>query len=105
MLKENENIQLSGEEAIEILKQIEFILISLRNIARYYYDGKNSNEINRTQYEKQTTKFIDNNHITYKLADIRAKIANKFNTQLGDDDMDDIERELLRLTFWTKLED
>jgi len=89
MLEENEKINLTGEEAITILSEVEYILISLRNIARYYY-------------HKETTNFIDKNNVTHRLALIRRVVSEKFNDELGDDDMDDIERELEKLQCWEK---
>ena len=104
MLEENKKITLTGEEAITILSEVEYILISLRNIARYYCH-KESGEITdseKNKYYKETTNFIDENNITHRLALIRRVVSEKFEDELGDDDMDDIERELEKLRCWTK---
>lgn len=53
-------------------------------------------------YFKETTEFIDNNNITHRLAKIRKIITEKFNDALGNDDMDDIEREMVKIKFWEK---
>lgn len=101
-LKENENISLSGEEAVKILTDVEYILISLREIARHYYDnvdGEITSE-HRASYCEETTRFIDENEITKKLANIRRMISEKFNLAPGDDEMDDIERELENIPYW-----
>ncbi|WP_442801307.1 hypothetical protein [Serratia rubidaea] len=102
LLKDNEEISLSGQEAVDILVDIEYVLISLRDIARYYYDEA-SGDISierRKLYCEETTKFIDENEITNKLAKIREVITNKFNLDLGEDDMDDIERALEGVNYW-----
>lgn len=102
LLKENEVISLSGEEAVKILTDVECILISLRDIARHYYDnvdGEITSE-HRASYCEETTKFIDENEITKKLANIRRVISEKFNPEPGDDEMDDIERELVKIHYW-----
>ena len=104
MLEENEKINLTGEEAITILSEVEYILISLRNIARYYYH-KEYGEVTdseKNQYYQETTNFIDKNNVTHRLALIRRVVSEKFNDELGDDDMDDIERELEKLQCWEK---
>ncbi|HCD3992007.1 TPA: hypothetical protein NBP30_004536, partial [Escherichia coli] len=51
---------------------------------------------------KETTKFIDDKNITHRLAEIRRVITENFNTDLGDDDMDDIEREIEKIKCWEK---
>ncbi|WP_315315143.1 hypothetical protein [Pantoea vagans] len=104
MLEENEKITLTGEEAITILSEVEYILISLRNIARYYYHKENGEvtDSEKNQYYQETTNFIDKNNVTHRLALIRRVVSEKFNDELGDDDMDDIERELEKLQCWEK---
>lgn len=96
MMKENEQISLSGNEAIEILKEINLMLISLHNMGSHYMD-KDTKE-----YEKETTRFIDEWKVTHRLAKIRGILSEKFDNTLGDDDMDDIERAMEDLKYWEK---
>lgn len=102
LLKENEEISLSGDEAIKILTDVEYIFISLRDIARHYYDNVDGDitSEHRASYCEETTRFIDENEITKKLANIRRVISEKFNLKPGDDEMDDIERELENIRYW-----
>lgn len=104
MNKDNEHIELTGDEALSILREINYLLISLRDIARYYYHSQNGIDItnNDIDYCKETTGFIDRNKITHRLAYIRMIITKKFNTDLGEDDMDDIEREMEKIKYWEK---
>ena len=92
MLKENETIKLTGEEAVNIIKEVNYLLISLGNIAHYYYSEPVISDDKRLEYESETTKFIDKNKVTHRLAEIRRILSSKFDNSLGDDDMDDIER-------------
>ena len=96
MIKENEKIVLSGDEAIEILKEIEIILISLHDMGSYYMN-KDTRE-----YEKETTRFIDEWKVTHRLARIRERLSEKLDNTLGDDDMDDLERAMEKLRYWEK---
>lgn len=96
MIKENEKIVLSGDEAIEILKEIEIILISLHDMGSYYMN-KDTRE-----YEKETTRFIDEWKVTHRLARIRGVLSEKLDNTLGDDDMDDLERAMEKLKYWEK---
>ncbi|MEZ2586403.1 hypothetical protein AB2B46_04505 [Kluyvera intermedia] len=104
MHKDNENIELTGEEALSVLSEINYLLISLRDIARYYHHSQNESDIvnNEIEYCKETTGFIDRNKITHRLAHIRMIITEKFNIELGDDYMDDIEREMEKIKYWEK---
>ncbi|KTT48323.1 hypothetical protein SB11R_15545 [Pseudomonas oryzihabitans] len=94
MLEQNKTICIPGEEALEVLKEIEFILISLHKIGSYY------SEKDKENYEKATAEFIDKKKVTTRLANIRRIITEKFDTSLGDDDMDDIERHIDGMEFW-----
>lgn len=96
MMKENEQIVLSGDETIEVLKEINLILISLHDMGSYYM-GKDIQE-----YEKETTRFIDECKVTHRLAKIRGILSKKFDSTLGDDDMDDLERAMEGLNYWGK---
>lgn len=104
MLNDNEKITLSGLEVIDILSEVEYVLISLRNISRYYCadsSGAISDE-DKLKYYEVTSNFIDDDKVTHRLAKIRKIISEKFNDDLGDDDMDDIEREMEKLEYWMK---
>ncbi|WP_454054448.1 hypothetical protein [Clostridium sp. Marseille-Q7071] len=96
MIKENEKIVLSGDEAIEILKEIDVILISLHDMGSYYMD-KDTRE-----YEKETTRFIDEWKVPHRLARIRGILSEKFDNTLRDDEMDDLERAMEKLKYWEK---
>ena len=97
-----ENIVLTKKEAIDVLKQIEFILISLHKIGSAYAkpiaDQLTNDEY--ASYCKSTTEFIDNSDIMGKLSFIRSIISDKFNGELGNDDMDDIERAMQDIVYW-----
>lgn len=96
MMEGNKKIILTGNEAIEILKEIEVILISLHDMGSYYMD-KDTKE-----YEKETTRFIDEGKVTHRLARVRKILSEKFDDTLGDDDMDDLERAMESLKYWEK---
>lgn len=96
MLEKNEKITLSGQEALEALKEIEFILISLHKMGSFYAEKPGAIE----EYRKATTDFIDNGSITQRLTKVRAIISRHFDDSLGDDEMDDIERYFSDLVFW-----
>jgi hypothetical protein len=96
MLEQNEKIVLTGTEALDVLKEIEFILISLHKMGSFYAEKPGALE----EYRKATTDFIDDCAVTQRLAKVRGIISLHFDDTLGDDDMDDIERHLSDLQLW-----
>lgn len=100
MLDANKKICLTGDEVIDVLKEINFILISLHQMGSYYADDYAAN--NTAEYEKETTKFIDDCKVTGRLAKVRSILSSKFDTSLGEDDMDDLERAMEDLQYWSK---
>jgi len=97
MLEANKKLVYTGDEVLSVLKEIEFILISLHKIGSYYTETlPNSYE----EYAKETTNFIDNNNVCDRLANVRKVLSRKFNNDLGVDDMSDIERALENIDFW-----
>lgn len=103
MMRENEQIIISGAELIEVLKEINTILISLHKMGSCYGERFIEDENKyRKEYEKETTRFIDESKITNRLAKIRSILSEKFNNTLGDDDMDDLERAMESLRYWEK---
>lgn len=103
LLPANRRIVLSGEDALRILREIEFLLISLNNIGRHYYpdgDDDGADDQRRAQYCAETTRFIDAQQATTRLALMRRILSAPFDTSLGGDEMDDIERAVAALPLW-----
>ncbi|WP_075123128.1 hypothetical protein [Burkholderia paludis] len=102
MLKSNEKIEMSGEEALSILCELEYLLISLRNIGMYYHEPDRISGNDNFGYCVETTRFIDENKVTQKLAKLREVISAKFDNSLGVDDMGDIERAVENIKVWER---
>jgi hypothetical protein len=96
MLEQNQKIVLTGEDALDALKEIEYILISLHKMGSFYAEKPGALD----EYRKATTDFIDNCAITQRLSKIRTIISKSFDETLGNDDLDDIERHFSDLKFW-----
>lgn len=104
MLKTNEQINMSGTELIECLKEIEIIMTSLHKMGSYYAVNYHEGTLNpdHKEYARETTRFIDEWQVTHRLAKIRGMLLNQFDNALGDDDMDDIERAMEGLKYWNR---
>ncbi|WWG65658.1 hypothetical protein VRB21_21600 [Pseudomonas poae] len=88
MLEQNQKIVLTGKEALDVLKEIEYILISLHKMGSFYAEKPGALE----EYRKATTDFIDDCAVTQRLSKVRTIISQHFDDSLGDDELDDIER-------------
>ncbi|MCR5166271.1 MAG: hypothetical protein K6C13_03510 [Oscillospiraceae bacterium] len=95
----NKKIIYNGEDIVNVLKEIEYILISLHDMGSYYADGINAK---RDEYEKETTAFIDNSLVCNRLAGIRKKLSEKMDLSVGEDDMDDLERACQDIDYWSR---
>jgi len=102
MLKSSKKIEFSGAEALSMLCDLEYLLISLRNIGTYYHEPSRVFGDGSLEYCVETTRFIDESKVTQKLAKLREIISAKFDSSLGDDGMDDIEREVENIKVWGK---
>lgn len=102
MLKENEEIKFNGLEVIGIIKDINYMLISLNKIANYYYNSPKVSDEKILAYKLETADFIDRNEICTRLANIRKVLSEKFSDELGVDDMDDIERATEDTIYWER---
>ncbi|SFS29064.1 hypothetical protein [Pseudomonas sp. NFACC42-2] len=96
MLEQNQKIVLTGKEALDALKEIEYILISLHKMGSFYAEKPGALE----EYRKATTDFIDDCAVTQRLSKVRTIISQHFDDSLGDDELDDIERHFSDLKFW-----
>ena len=106
LLPANRRIVLSGEDALRILREIEFLLQSLHHIGRHYYpdgDDDGADALRRAQYCAETTRFIDEEQATTRLALMRSIMSAPFDATLGADHMDDIERAVEALPLWRAL--
>jgi hypothetical protein len=94
VLNSNKKIIIPGETLLEALAEVEFILISLHKMGSHYQDKPTE------EYYRATTNFIDDEKITQRLAKIRRILSERFDTTLGVDDMDDLERRMQNINFW-----
>jgi hypothetical protein len=98
---------LSGEDALEALKGVVYILIALRDIGHYYYLRPNFSPTQNTkiEYALETSKLIDNNGVCCRLAKIHPILSRTFDDELCDVEMDDIESAVQDLQYWRQLGD
>lgn len=94
----NQRIEIAGEDAVRVLREIELVLISLHKIGSFYAVA---DEAEKEHYDRETTRFIDEWKVTARLADARGVLSRYFDSTLGEDDMDDLEREMESVDYWS----
>ncbi|MGC5699158.1 hypothetical protein J4P02_03025 [Pseudomonas sp. NFXW11] len=94
MRDSNLRISLSGEQALEALAELEFMLLSLHRMGSHYQGRPVAD------YQRATTEFIDQQGVTQRLAKVRRILSEPFDRRLGADDMDDIERHVQGIELW-----
>ncbi|WP_110993316.1 hypothetical protein [Pseudomonas sichuanensis] len=99
---ENEEISLSRKDVDAILREIEFILVSLGRLNRHYESESVADLAECEDYYAAITKFFDCERVTDRLAKMRMIISSRFDDTLGDDDMDDLERVLDKIELWER---
>lgn len=80
-------------------------MTSLNKIAEHYYDNdeySQSEKQTELDYSLETTRFINQNKVTRRLSKIKRMVSEKFDSELGRDELDDIEREVALLKYWEK---
>jgi len=102
MLKNNEEITLTGKEAIEILKSLDYFVISLNQMARFYSEFDSEIDDRDCKFKREVGHFIIKNKIPNILLKSREILLGKFDNELGDDDMGDIERAIENTQYWEK---
>jgi len=93
---------MEGADLVRALQEVEMLLASLHKIGSYYATpvGVEPSPESIREYERETTRFVDEWKVTSRLAAIRNLLSKPFDTTLGDDDMDDLERAMQDLDCW-----
>jgi hypothetical protein len=78
MRSENEEIFLSKKDVGAILRELEFILVSLGRLNRHYERELIADLAECEGYCAAVTKFVDAERVTDRLAKMRMIISSKF---------------------------
>ncbi|MCP3944982.1 MAG: hypothetical protein GY710_26375 [Desulfobacteraceae bacterium] len=101
LFPKNKRIEIDGEDLVQVLREIELLLLSLHKIGSYYTIA---DDVEKANYEKETTRFIDEWKVTARLSEVRTLLSKHFDLTLADDDMDDLERAMQSLNYWSNPE-
>lgn len=95
---DGEKVVYEKREIVEILRYLNQIVVSLDRIGSSYCDCKSEEE-----YHALSSNFLDDWKVLHKLAKARSVLSEPFSYELGEDDMDELERELQDLQYWSRL--
>jgi hypothetical protein len=88
----------SRSTILEALRVINEFVVSIDQLDRIAYDhGKEA-------WEHEVIRFLFSHEIDKKMARVRQSLSEPFSTELGPDDMDELERELADVPSWTYAE-
>ena len=98
---EDETVTYKRRDIINILRDLEMIVVSLDRIgsaeAELLEMGKPEHEVNSI-----LSDWFDDWDVFRKLALARRILDEAFSRELGDDDMDELEREFQDLQYWSR---
>ncbi len=92
----DEKVSYRRKDIIKILADLNMMVVSLDRIGSYYSDCKTVEE-----YHALSSNFLDDWKVFCKLASARKILDSAFSRELGDDDMDELEREFQDLQYWS----
>lgn len=93
---EDEIVSYKKKDIIEVLRYLNLVVVSLDRIGSHYSDCKTIEE-----YHALSSNFIDEWKILPKLSKARRILDEAFSHKLGEDDMDELEREFQDLQYWS----
>lgn len=89
-----ENITYSRSDIVQVLRDLNILVVSLDRI------GSFSHDLSRSEAAALLGDFFDAWDVGRRLARTRRILSKPFSTELGDDDMDELEREFEGLPHW-----
>ena len=95
-MTQNQKVCYRRKDIIKILADLNVLVVSLDRIGSYYSECKSKEE-----YQALSSNFLDEWKILPKLASARKILDSAFSSELGEDDMDELEREFQDLQYWS----
>jgi hypothetical protein len=103
MPTKNGLVKFTGSELMDVLSELEYMLISLRNIGDYYYMGSfQPDEKTPLAYALETTRFLDESNIDQRLDKIKHILLQPMIREPGTNNARKLKRNLKRIDCWQK---
>jgi len=88
-------IEYNESDIVSILKDINEFVVSLDQMDSVYH------EFGTQAWKDEMIDYLVTKKVFDRLANVRATLSMPFPTDLGDDDMDFLEREMEDVNYWT----
>ena len=82
-------------DILKILRHLEEMVVSLDRI------GSAHNDLPKNIWEKALVDYVCDSKLAYRLAESRKILSSQFSDEIGDDDMDELEREMQDIKHWS----
>ena len=96
---EEETVTYRKKDIINILRDLNMIVVSLDRIGSEY--SEHSRRKSDEELNALLADFIFEWNVPEKIANARKVLDEAFSRELGDDDMDELEREFQDLQYWS----
>ena len=87
---------ISRDDLVAALRNLEAIVVSLDRI------GSCASEMGDDEYKNVLVSFLDEWRVFARLSEARRILSEPFGNELGNDGMDELERELEGVRVWQK---
>lgn len=94
-MRPEEMVMIRRADLMAILRDLNMIVVSLDRI------GSCVPETGRDANDRLLLEFLDKWDVWKKLSEIRTKLSEVFSTELGEDGMDELEREMQDVPYWS----
>lgn len=101
---DKKRVYIASEKLMLALCEVEYMLISLRDMGHYFYTHPDRPPTPDTElaYARETTRFIDENGICARLSKIRTILSVPFDRQVGEDAIEKLDQRLEEINYWRK---
>lgn len=103
MPRDNGFVKFDGAELINALNEVEYMLISLRDIGNYYYrDIAPLDEITQIAYAVETSRFLTDSKIDQRLENIKNTLLRPLIIEPGTNEGARIKKALGKVKCWER---
>jgi hypothetical protein len=93
-----EDYKFSKPDILEALRVVEEFVVSMGKLDCIAHNH------GREAWEREVVRFLCSHEIDKKMAKVRTTLSKPFCRDLGADDMDELEREMIEVSYWTYAE-
>jgi hypothetical protein len=91
----DERVSYAREELLKVMRTLECVVVSLDRI------GSSTAAMSQPDQDRILSEFVDQWDVSRRLAEARRILSESFSYELGEDDMDELEREMQDVSFWS----